>query len=112
MACVFFASVPSGADAIMMKHIMRDWDDENSPRVLKCCHAALPAGGKLLVIESVIPPGNDPSPGKMLGITKLLNGGRERTDAEFRALPDAAGFDVTRVVATPFPVSVVEGRKR
>ena len=74
----------------MMKHIMQDLDDENSPQVLKCCHAALPAGGKLLVIESVIPHGSDPSPGKMFDITKILNGGRERTDAEFRALPDAA----------------------
>lgn len=108
----FFVSVPSGADAIMMKHIIHDWDDEKSLQILKCCHTALPAGGKLLVIESVIQPGNDPSPGKMIDIVMLLIGGRERTEAEFRALMDAAGFDVTRIVATSSPVSVLEGRKR
>lgn len=108
----FFVSVPSGVDAIMMKHIIHDWDDENSLRILKCCHKALRAGGKLLVIESVIQPGNDPSPGKMLDIVMLLIGGRERTEAEFRALLTAAGFDLTSIVSTPSPVSVVEGRKR
>ena len=108
----FFVSVPSGADAIMMKHILHDWNDERSLQILKCCHAALPVGGKLLVIESVIQPGNDPQPGKMLDIMMLLIGGRERTEAEFRTLLDAAGFDVTRIVSTHSPVSVVEGRRR
>ena len=108
----FFASVPSGADAIMMKHILHDWSDEDSLRILRSCHAALPVGGKLLVIESVIQPGNDPQPGKMLDIVMLLIGGKERTEAEFRTLLDAAGFEMTRIVGTASPVSVVEGRKR
>jgi hypothetical protein len=108
----FFASVPSGADAIMMKHIIHDWNDENSLKILKNCHAALPAGGKLLVIDPVILPGNEPALGKLLDIQMLLIGGRERTEAEFRALFDAAGFEVTRIVPTASPVSVVEGRKR
>lgn len=108
----FFVAVPSGADAIMMKHILHDWNDERSLQILKCCHAALPVGGKLLVIESVIQPGNDPSPGKMLDIMMLLIGGRERTEVEFRILLDRAGFDITRIVATHSPVAVVEGRKR
>jgi len=108
----FFTSVPSGADAIMMKHILHDWSDEDSLRILNSCHTALPAGGKLLVIESVIQPGNDPQPGKMLDIVMLRIGGKERTEAEFRTLLDAAGFDMTRIVATSSPVSVVEGRKR
>jgi len=112
MAGDFFASVPSGADAIMMKHILHDWDDENSLKILRACHAALPDGGKLLVIDAVIPAGNEPSVGKQLDLVMFLIGGRERTDAEFRALFDAAGFELTRIVATPSPVSVVEGRKR
>jgi hypothetical protein len=107
----FFASVPSGVDAIMMKHIIHDRNDENSLKILRNCHAALPAGGKLLVIDAVIPPGNEPAVGKLLDIQMLLIGGRERTEAEFRALFAAAGFEVTRIVPTASPVSVVEGRK-
>lgn len=107
----FFASVPAGADAIMMKHIIHDWNDEKSLQILKCCHAALPAGGKLLVIESVIQPGNDPAPGKFLDLVMLLVGGRERTEAQFRSLLAAGGFEVTRIVPTACPVSVVEARK-
>jgi len=108
----FFVSVPAGADAIMMKHILHDWDDESSLKILKACHAALPAGGKLLVMDSVILSGNEPSVGKVMDLVMLLIGGRERTEADFRALFSAAGFDLTRIVPTPSPVSVVEGRKR
>jgi len=108
----FFVSVPPGADAIMMKHIIHDWSDEQALTILKCCHRALPQGGKLLVIDSVIQPDNDPSPGKMLDIQMLLIGGRERTEEEFRSLLDAAGFDLIRIVPTTSAVSVVEGRKR
>jgi SAM-dependent methyltransferase len=108
----FFISVPCGADTVIMKHVIHDWNDENSLRILKSCHAALSAGGKLLIIESIIRPGNDPSPGKILDLVMLLIGGRERMEAEFLALLDHAGFDLTRIVATSSPVSVVEARKR
>ena len=96
----------------MMKHIIHDWSDENSLRILKSCHEALPAGGKLLIIDAVILPGNDPSPGKMLDIQMLLIGGRERTEEEFRALLNAAGFEMIRIVPTASVVSIVESRKR
>jgi len=107
----FFAAVPAGADAIMMKHIIHDWDDEHSLKILKICHAALQPGGKLLVIDAVILPGNEPSTGKLLDIEMLLIGGRERTEAEFRKLFADGGFELTRIVSTPSPVSVVEGRR-
>jgi len=108
----FFAAVPAGADAIMMKYIIHDWDDEHSRKILKTCHAALPSGGWLLVIDAVILPGNEPALGKMIDVEMLLIGGRERTDAEFRKLYEDTGFELTRIVATPSPVSVVEGRKK
>jgi SAM-dependent methyltransferase len=107
----FFAAVPAGADAIMMKHIIHDWDDEHSLKILKTCSAALHPGGKLLVIDAVIMPGNEPAQAKLLDIEMLLIGGRERTEAEFRKLFAGAGFELTRIVATSSPVSVVEGRK-
>ena len=95
----------------MMKHIIHDWDDEHSLKILKTCHAALQPGGKLLVIDAVIRPGNEPSPAKLLDIEMLLIGGRERTEAEFRKLFADAGFELTRIVDTSAPVSVIEGRR-
>jgi len=95
----------------MMKHIIHDWDDENSLKILKTCHAALPTGGKLLVIDAVILPGNEPSTGKLLDIEMILIGGRERSEEEFRRLFTQAGFELTRIVPTTSPVSVVEGRR-
>ena len=68
--------------------------------------------GKLLVVESVIPPGNDPSFGKLLDLTMLvIPGGEERTEEEYRKLYEAAGFRLTRIVPTKAEVSVIEGRK-
>jgi SAM-dependent methyltransferase len=108
----FFAAVPPGADAYMMKHIIHDWDDEDALKILKNCHAAMRPGGKLLVLESVIAPGNEPSLGKLLDIEMLLIGGRERTEEDFRKLFASAGFELTSIVSTPAPISVVEGRKQ
>jgi len=109
-----FAEVPGGADACIMKHIVHDWDDARSLTILRNCHQALPAGGKLVVVDMVIPPGPEPHFGKLLDLEMLVvtAGGRERTAAEFERLYGEAGFELTRVVPTAAPVSVVEGRKR
>jgi len=109
----FFVSVPQGADAYLMRHIIHDWDDERSLRILRNCHTAMPDGGKLLVIESVIPPGNDPFAGKFLDLVMLLiPGGRERTEQEYRLLFEKAGFELTRIVPTRTEMSIVEGVRR
>jgi hypothetical protein len=109
----FFESVPPGGDAYLMRHIIHDWYDEQSLTILRNCHKALPAGGKLLVIESVIPPGNDPFPGKFLDLTMLMiPGGKERTADEYRTLYEQAGFELTRIVPTTAEVSIIEGIKR
>lgn len=109
----FFQSVPSGADAYLMRHIIHDWDDEKSLTILKNCHAVMSPGNKLLLVESVIPPGNDPFMGKFLDLTMMLiPGGKERTEDEYRELYDRAGFDLVRVVPTTTEVSVVEGARR
>jgi hypothetical protein len=67
-------------------------------------------GGRVLVLDNVIPPGNGPHWGKMLDMNMLvLTPGRERTEAEFRELFASAGLRLTRVVPTACPLSVVEG---
>jgi hypothetical protein len=109
----FFEGVPKGADAYLLRHIIHDWDDEKSLSILRNCHAAMPPEGKLLVIESVIPTGNERSAGKWLDLTMMLiPGGKERTEQEYQALYSAAGFELTRIISTSTEVSVVEGRKK
>lgn len=108
----FFDAVPSGADAYLMRHIIHDWDDERSLTILRNIHKVIPAEGKLLLVEGVIPPGNDESFGKLLDLTMLtLPGGKERTEAEYRDLFKLGGFELTRIVPTAAEVSVIEGRK-
>jgi O-methyltransferase domain/Dimerisation domain len=109
----FFKALPGGADAIIMKHIVHDWDDASATKILQACHGALGPRGKLLLAESVIPPGNAPHFGKLLDLEMLVltPRGRERTKSEFTALLRGAGFRMTRVVATPSPMSIVEAVK-
>ena len=109
----FFQSVPAGADAYLMRHIIHDWDDEKSLKILRNCHAVMSPGNKLLVVESVIPPGNEPFMGKFLDLTMMLiPGGKERTAEQYQELYDRAGFDLTRIVPTSTEVSVIEGIRR
>jgi hypothetical protein len=72
----------------------------------------LPLGGRLLVVQEVLPAGDTPSFGKLLDLQMLLIGGRERTEGEYRTLYEAAGFDLTRVIPTPAPLHVMEGIAR
>jgi len=107
----FFESVPEGGDAYILKYIIHDWDDERAIAILKQCHKVMPANGKILVAEQVIPPGNEPFMGKLLDLNMLavLPGGRERTEAEYRALFEKAGFKLTRIVPTQDEMSIIEG---
>jgi hypothetical protein len=106
----FFQSVPTGADAILMRHIIHDWSDDESLAILRNCRAALPPSGKLLLVECVIPPGNVHSWGKQLDVNMLvMTTGKERTEEEYRRLYTAAGFRLNRIVPTATEMSVIEG---
>jgi hypothetical protein len=110
----FFDFVPQGADAYIMKMILHDWNDEQSLIILNNCVKAMRADSKLLVIESVIPQGNAPHPGKFLDINMLaMTGGKERTKDEFAALFSKAGLKLTNITPTHSPmfnvVEVVKG---
>jgi hypothetical protein len=106
----FFVAVPSGADACLMRHIIHDWDDDQSTAILKNCRQALGKRGKLLVVEGVVPPGNEPSVSKFFDLAMMvLPGGMERTAEEYRRRYEAAGFRLSRIVPTRTWVSVIEG---
>jgi len=110
----FFESVPEGADAIIMKHVLHDWSDERCAVVLANCRHSLPSGGRLLVVESVLTDRPESAFAKFLDLEMLVltPGGRERTQEEFAALLAASGFELARVVPTRSPVSVVEAIAR
>jgi SAM-dependent methyltransferase len=107
----FFTAVPEGGDAYIMKHIIHDWDDERAEAILRNIRKAMNPGGRVILLESVVQPGNAPDFGKIIDLEMLLiPGGRERTAAEFRTLFDRAGFNLTRIVPTQSPLSVIEAR--
>jgi hypothetical protein len=106
----FFDAVPAGADAYLLKSIIHDWDDTSAVRILRACCTAIAATGKLLRVERVIQPGNDPDPAKYTDLNMLVMlGGRERTADDFGALYTQAGFHLTRIVPTLSGFSVIEG---
>jgi SAM-dependent methyltransferase len=108
----FLESVPAGGDAYLMKLIIHDWDDERAIRILSNCHRAMKDGGKLLLIESVVPASNEPSFSKGMDLHMLImTGGRERTESEYRDLFAAGGFTLTRIIPTESPLSIIEGTK-
>jgi hypothetical protein len=110
----FFKAVPSGGDAYVMKHIIHDWDDERAAQILRAIHTAMGSKhGKVILLEGVLAPGNEPGLGKIMDLEMLLlPGGRERSADEFRSLFDRAGFDLARIVPTASPVCVIEAQKR
>jgi hypothetical protein len=107
----FFEAVPAG-DGYIMKHIIHDWDDARAVTILKNIRAAMTKpGGRLILLETVLQPGNQPDFGKFIDLEMLLMpGGRERTAGEFSALLARGGFALSRVVPTESPLSVVEAR--
>jgi O-methyltransferase domain/Dimerisation domain len=105
----FFTSVPTGADAYILSHIIHDWNDEQCLTILGHVRKAMNPAGRLLIVEMVLPPGDTPHPGKMLDMTMLaLLGGQERTESEYASLLSKAGLRLTQVVPTNSAASIVE----
>jgi hypothetical protein len=108
----FMDSVPAGGDLYLLKWVLHDWDDEASLRILRNCSAAMAPGGRLWLVESIVPEGSGPSVSKLLDLNMLvITGGRERTVAEYRELIEKAGFSFAGATHTHTLVSVIEARK-
>ncbi|MGH6927542.1 MAG: methyltransferase, partial [Dongiaceae bacterium] len=110
----FFKAVPAGGDAYLLKHVIHDWNDDRATEILRTCRRAMGAEAKLLIVEGVYPPRidqSDESRGAASNDVNMLvcTGGRQRSEAEFRSLYEAAGFRLTRIVPTQMPVRVIEG---
>jgi hypothetical protein len=109
----FFASVPAGGDAYILKHVIHDWDDNRAVAILCRVRAALDAkpDARVILLESVLMPGNRPDPAKFADLTMLLSvGGRERSLQELAHLLEGAGFVLT-LTMTLRDVWVLEARQ-
>ncbi|GAA1226040.1 methyltransferase [Kitasatospora nipponensis] len=106
----FFAEVPGGGDLYLLKWVLHDWSDAESVEILRNCRSAMGPEGRLLIIDTVVPTGNEPAPGKLIDLTMMvLSTGQERTAAQFEAVLREAGFELTRILPMHgSPSSVVE----
>lgn len=104
----FFVAVPEG-DVQILSHVLHDWPDDRCAEILRRCRRAMAAGGRLLVIETVLAPGDTLDRAKLVDVVMLaVTGGRERTEAEYRTLLARAGFRLLRIVSTSLPDSILE----
>ena len=107
----FFDSVPAGADAYVLRHVIHDWADEQSVQILSNVRKVIPPKGRLLLVEFAVPAANEASLGKDADMIMLaFPGGKERTQSEYRALFEQSGFKLSKVTPTKSAVCVIEGR--
>ncbi|MPY94979.1 MAG: methyltransferase [Acidimicrobiia bacterium] len=106
----FFADVPDGGDAYVVKSVIHDWDDDRGTAILANVRAAMPEGGTLLLVEPVMPDAPASTVDVLMMVMSDLNmlvctSGRERTEAEFRRLLTGAGFELRRITEAPGPTN-------
>jgi C-methyltransferase len=109
----FFVSVPAGADIYILSRVIHDWNDEKTVAILKIVRGAIAPYGRLILLETMLrPDGASVYPVLSDLNMLLLTGGCERSEAEYRAVYRAAGFELTKTVATKSPTgtTVIEGR--
>src|SRR5688500_1501890 len=108
----FFSEIPVSADLYILKFIIHDWSDDKDQTILQNIHASMPDDGKVLIIETVVPEGNDPHFSKIIDLEMLMApGGVERTAAEFEKLLADSGFRMTRIIPTQGMMSIIEAVK-
>ena len=93
----FFETVPSIADAIILKSVIHDWNDERSSMILRNCRKALPENGTLLLVERIMPEQpteSDVDKAHAMSDLNMLRGpgGCERTEQQYCLLLEQSGF--------------------
>lgn len=108
----FTKEIPVVADIYLLKHIIHDWYDEKNRIILGHIRDSMKDNAKLLIIETVVPEGNEPHFSKIVDLEMLAApGGKERTSAEFNGLLDSAGLRMTRIIPTRGIMSIIEAVK-
>lgn len=108
----FMKEVPAGGDLYILKHILHDWDDEQSTTILKNVHRAAKPGAKVLVVEMTVPEEVTPTPVNLMDLNMLVMvNGRERTEKEFAALLTGAGLRFERAHPSMGLFSLIEATR-
>ncbi len=105
----FFKSFSLPGEVHVLKSVIHDWNDEQAIQILKNCRGSLRGESRLLIIERIIPSGNEPSPAKLMDMVMLVNlGGQERTSSEYERLLISSGFKPQRIISTNSAMSIIE----
>jgi len=108
----FFIDVPNG-DIYLLKQVLHDWNDEQCRAILSRCAKRMTAGGRVCIVEMVIPDDNSPSMASMMDLNMLVMlPGRERSLKEYRSLLESTGLQVERLLQTHSPFQIIEASKR
>jgi hypothetical protein len=106
-------SVPSGGDAYLIKRVLMDSTDDEAVAVLENCRKAMKPGGRILIVDPMLPGGNVPHPNWLMDINALVvHGGACRTEVQFSNLLASAGFGLSRVITTRSPNFIIEAHRR
>ena len=93
----FFERVPLG-DVYVLGTVLHNWDDESAAAILRVIRRDAPSHARVLIIDAVVPPGNEPHGAKWLDLLMLvLTRGRERTEPEWNMLVEGAGFRIDSI---------------
>jgi O-methyltransferase domain len=104
----FFTAVPEGADAYLLRWILHDWSDAEATEILHVVRRTMRREAKLMLVEMVVPPGPAYNFSKWADLLMLVDlTGRERTEAEFAALLDGAGFQLDQTIKTESLLSIL-----
>jgi O-methyltransferase domain/IclR helix-turn-helix domain len=105
-------AVPSGGDVYLLKSVLHGLDDDAAGRILRNCEAAMNRDARVVLVEFVVPRGNDPHPSKLMDLLMLIGcHGRERTEDEFRRLLAGAGLELAAVTPAKNGYSVLQAAR-
>jgi len=104
----FFKSVPADGDGYILSRVIHDWDDDAALKILHNCRSVMRLDRRLLLVEGVSKPPNEPDPNKFFDVWFIGDGGCERSEAEYRALLRRGGFTLARVVSTGGSSAILE----
>ena len=108
----FFASVPDGCDAYLLKDVLHDWDDAHALQILRTIRQTMQPGQRVLICETLVEPMETALPGPLIDVCMMMvcREGRQRSRTEVTTLLEQAGLTCIRVLPTALPISIVEGR--
>ena len=110
----FFTGVPAGGDVYLLASVLHNWDDEDATKILRNVREAMNPDGRVLVLEVVLPDGEEPHLGKDIDMRMLaiFNGGTERSRDEYAGLLDRAGLTLSEVAELGSGANLIEARRR